>query len=315
VEKNKSNKEASYVVVIGAANVDIMITTAEELDQENPIQGKVKTTLGGVGWNIALNLAKLDIPTKLVTVIGKDAYARELKKEANQNGIDTTHVVEEEGASDSFVSIMNEDEELLAGIDSTTHIQELSIDLLKEKVSMINQAKLCIVDGNLSNDTLKFLTSDEITTALYLDPGAVDKAEKVKPLLNRFYALKPNKEEAERWSERDIHSAEDAEEVCDKFYRNGNKQIFLTLEDGDVVYRGKEGTKHVQTEKVDPEHTIGGGDAFMAGLAYGLFNELDVEESIKHGIAASSLTIQHEEIVRSDLSVEMVKEMIEELEL
>lgn len=315
MKQDNHHTENPYVVVVGATNVDIMITANEDFNSEQPLSGKVEMTLGGVGRNIALNLAKLGIPTTLITVMGNDAYAEEVKEEASQNGIDLSHIVREEGTSDSFVSIMDAEEEEEMAIDSTTFIQKLTPEKLKEKSTVINQAKLCIVDGNLSNESLEFLTSEEITTPIYLDPGAEDKAEKVKPLLNRFYALKPNKDEAEIWSEQEINSVEDAENVCEELYQTGNEHVFLTLDDGDIVYRGDNGQSHIQSKKVEPVHTIGGGDAFMAGLVYGIFHELDVDESIKDGIAASSLTIQHEEIVRSDLSAEKVKDMIEELEL
>lgn len=312
---NNYSEESSYIVVIGATNVDIMITTKENADQEGPISGKVDMTLGGVARNIALNLVKLGIPTKLISVIGNDAYAQEMIEEANENDIDLSYTLVEEEPTASFVTIMDEEEKEQSTIDSTSSIQKLTPEVLRDKTDVMNQAKICIVDGNLSNETLEFLTSEHITTPMYLDPGAEDKAEKVKPLLNRFYGLKPNKDEAEIWSDQKITSLEEAQKVCEDFYQSGNKHVFLTLEDGDIVYRGEKGEAHVQTKKVDPVHTIGGGDAFMGGLGYGLFHELGIKESIKHGIAASSLTIQHEEIVRTDLSVDKVKEMIKELEL
>lgn len=53
----------------------------------------------------------------------------------------------------------------------------------------------------------------------------------------------------------------------------------------------------------------------MAGLAYGLYHQLEVEEAIKYGIAASSFTILGEEIVRSDLTTSRVEDMIKELGL
>ena len=61
--------------VVGGANVDVKchISGAAILATSNP--GRVETSVGGVGRNIAENLALLGVQPKLVTALGRDAHA------------------------------------------------------------------------------------------------------------------------------------------------------------------------------------------------------------------------------------------------
>jgi pseudouridine kinase len=63
------NKD-DYVVVIGGANVDIGGTPYNELIPEDSNPGRITVTFGGVGRNIAHNLANLGVNTKLITAVG-----------------------------------------------------------------------------------------------------------------------------------------------------------------------------------------------------------------------------------------------------
>ena len=61
--------------VVGGANVDVKchISGAAILATSNP--GRVESSVGGVGRNIAENLALLGVRPKLVTALGRDAHA------------------------------------------------------------------------------------------------------------------------------------------------------------------------------------------------------------------------------------------------
>ena len=64
-------REGPYVVVIGGANMDICGTSHDNLLLGDSNPGKVRTSAGGVGRNIAENLARLGSDTRLMTAVGK----------------------------------------------------------------------------------------------------------------------------------------------------------------------------------------------------------------------------------------------------
>ena len=59
-----------YVVVVGGMNLDIAGMSGPVYREHDSNIGKVGMNVGGVGQNIAHNLAKLGVPTYLVTVYG-----------------------------------------------------------------------------------------------------------------------------------------------------------------------------------------------------------------------------------------------------
>ena len=53
-------REKDYVVIIGSANIDVAGYSHESLNYADSNPGKIKFTPGGVGRNIAQNLALLE---------------------------------------------------------------------------------------------------------------------------------------------------------------------------------------------------------------------------------------------------------------
>ncbi|MEI8181049.1 PfkB family carbohydrate kinase, partial [Aestuariivirga sp.] len=61
------------VIVIGGANVDIKGRSRGSFVAGTSNPGEVTVSAGGVGRNIAENLARLGISVSLVTALGQDA--------------------------------------------------------------------------------------------------------------------------------------------------------------------------------------------------------------------------------------------------
>ena len=69
-------EDKKYVVVIGAANIDIGGTPYKPLIPGDSNPGVIKMSYGGVGRNIAHNLALLGVDVELVTAAGDDTLCR-----------------------------------------------------------------------------------------------------------------------------------------------------------------------------------------------------------------------------------------------
>ena len=78
--------EEKKVTVIGGSNIDLQGFPNESLNLYDSNPGKIETSLGGVGRNISENLAKLDIPVRLISAVGNDFYGQKLIKESEKNG-------------------------------------------------------------------------------------------------------------------------------------------------------------------------------------------------------------------------------------
>ena len=82
-----------YVVVIGAANIDIGGTAYKELIPADSNQGIITISFGGVGRNIAYNLAKLGVNVVFITALGDDTLGKDLLNHCKDSGINTDYVM------------------------------------------------------------------------------------------------------------------------------------------------------------------------------------------------------------------------------
>ena len=80
-----------YIVVVGGVNMDIGAVSHAPLVARDSNPGRVTTSLGGVGRNIAHNLCLLGEQTAMVTVLGQDAFAQSVQENAADIGLDLRH--------------------------------------------------------------------------------------------------------------------------------------------------------------------------------------------------------------------------------
>jgi pseudouridine kinase len=73
-----------FVAVVGGANMDICASPARRLRTHDSNPGSVVTSPGGVARNIAENLARLGVDSRLVTAVGADHHGGCCNRAARQ---------------------------------------------------------------------------------------------------------------------------------------------------------------------------------------------------------------------------------------
>ncbi|MFY9612986.1 MAG: PfkB family carbohydrate kinase, partial [Tissierellaceae bacterium] len=82
------NIGTDYIVVVGGTNVDIQGFPKDRLILRDSNIGSVKVSLGGVARNIAENITRLGINTKLISIIGDDGYGQIVLEQSRKIGLD-----------------------------------------------------------------------------------------------------------------------------------------------------------------------------------------------------------------------------------
>ena len=75
------------VVVIGGSSIDIIGSPQYDFIARDSNPGQIEITAGGVGRNIAENLARLGVNCTLLTCIGKDVYGKIIIQKSMEAGI------------------------------------------------------------------------------------------------------------------------------------------------------------------------------------------------------------------------------------
>ena len=100
---------APYVTVVGGVNMDIGGWPGEVPVMQDSNPGVVRMSLGGVGRNIAHNMALLGMDVRMVTVFGDDINAQKIAASCGELGIDISQSpIIPEGRTSTYLFITDE---------------------------------------------------------------------------------------------------------------------------------------------------------------------------------------------------------------
>ena len=306
----------SYAVVVGGANMDIHGIPFGELIPRDSNIGKVKLSLGGVGRNIAENLVKLGIDTKLVSVIGDDLYGAKITEEAKLTGLDMQDTLVLKGENTStYLAILDESRDMSVGISSMQIYDRMTVDFIKQKKHVIENSKICILDTNIPAEVIEYMVTTFRDTVFFLDTVSTAKSRKVKDIIGCFHTIKPNRLEAEILTGIPVKTEDDLDKAAEVFLEKGVKRVFISLGEDGVFYSDGSVKRHIKAQKVKAVNATGAGDAFMAALAYCYCNDIDIDKSAKMATAASIIAISHENTINPNMSVENINMKMKEIEI
>jgi len=304
----------SYIAVIGGANIDIQGFPYDKMNFRDSNPGKIKNSLGGVGRNIAENLVKLGISVKLISVIGNDPYGLKILQEAKTIGLDMEDsLILEDEATSIYLSMLDESGDMIAAISYMDIYENMTVEFIKEKKKVIDESKLCIIDTNIPKEVIEYILLNHKKIDFLLDTVSTAKAKKVKDLIGYFHTIKPNRIEAELLAGMEINDEDDLKRASEYFLRKGVKRVFISLGENGVFYCDENNMNHIKIPKTKPVNATGAGDAFMAAIAYGHYNNISVEETVRMAIAASIIAISHENTISPDMSLENIKLKMKEI--
>lgn len=303
--------QKQYATVIGGANIDITGSPYYTLNLNDSNPGKTIMALGGVARNIAENLSRMGVDIEFITVLGDDLYSKEIQESCMELNIGLNHsqIIPGERTS-TYLCITNELGEMQLAISDMEIYENISPSYLEEKLSVINGGSICIVDTNLTQESLNYLM-DNCKVPIFIDTVSTSKTEKIKPVLHNIHTLKPNIIEAEILSGMKIESIEDLEKATDIIIEKGVKNIFVTLGSKGVYYTDGKTKGSILPIQTNIGNTTGAGDSYMAAVAWAYLNGFDLEKSAKAGLATASITIQSNLTVSKDISAENIKNILE----
>ena len=272
--------EQEYCVVVGTINMDIRGMADIRYPQAASHPGTIHCSAGGVGRNIAHNLALLGRDVHLLSVIGDDFYGEMLLEETRRAGVNVSGCVRLHGQSTStYLAIANRDDQTVLAINDTHLLEQLTPQLLNGSRDLLRHAGVVLADCNLTAEALEwvFTLADEIP--VFVDTVSEFKAGKIKHWLAHIHTLKPTLPELEILWGQAITSDADRNAAVNALHQQGVQQLFVYLPDESVYCSEKDGEQFLLTA---PAHTtvdsFGADDGFMAGLEYS-FLEIQFRDS------------------------------------
>jgi pseudouridine kinase len=301
------------VLVIGSAGVDIVGRLKGELMPRTSNPAQIRTSYGGVARNVAENLARLGQPVRLVTAVGTDQAGEQLLQAAAEAGVNVDYVLHStQHPTGSYLAVINAAGELQYGLDDMRAASAISADYIRQCENLFHEASMVFIDANLPKETLRviFSLARKAHVPVCADPTSSVLASRLQPYLPRLCMIAPNAEEASILCGRSISQANrrDALDAAKCLVGSGVGAVIIALAAFGVVYATSETSGHVpaiRTTIVDP---TGAGDAMTATLIFSLLNNIPIDDAVRLGVAAASLTLRYRGAVVPDLSLERLYE-------
>ena len=303
---------APYAVVVGGVNLDIGGTPFAPLVGQDSNPGRVRTSLGGVGRNIAHNMALLGLDVRLITALGDDLNAQKITTSCIELGIDLAPSLQVPGGTTStYLFLTDEKGDMALAVSDMEIYDHLTPRYLSTKEQLLNNARLVVCDTNIPAETLQWI-AENCRAPVFVDPVSTAKAGKVKPVLGKLHTLKPNRIEAELLSGVAITDDKSLSAAADALLATGLHRVFISL-GGEGVYAADHlgGRVKVPCGPARMVNTTGCGDAFMAALAWGWLEGLGLEEAARAGLAASAIAMEGAETINPEMSAAALRRRLD----
>lgn len=194
------------VVVIGGANIDLRGRPGGEvLERHTSNPGRINVGSGGVGRNIAHNLALLNVPVTLLSAVGDDGEGIRILEETGKDGVKMEQmIISGEHPTGIYLAILDSGGEMEAAVSDMKILEEITVEYLRSKAYLIKGSKIVVMDTNIPEESIEFVVDlcNKVKVPLLIEPVSVEKAKKLRKILDGSGKERGSEDEGEGEGER-----------------------------------------------------------------------------------------------------------------
>ncbi len=305
--------ELPWVVVIGAATIDTKGRAKGELIHATSNPGQIRVSAGGVGRNVAENLARLGVPTLLLSAVGDDEAGKHILEVTAAGGVDVSRVlVTSECESAAYLAVLDEWGAMTTSIDDMAIVKLVTPRYIYAHRGLIQGAKMVVLDTNLAPKAIDsaLKVANKAGVPVCVDPVSIALAPRIRKRLSQISIVTPNAGEAEVLCQIPIGDRFQAVAAAQRLVSQGVKIAIITLAEEGLCYATSEETGHIPAINCEVVDSTGAGDALTAGVVYGLVNGFPIDEALRLGVSAATLTLTCSDTVCPDLSLERLYDQL-----
>ena len=287
------------MVVIGTVFVDVKGFPEDRYVPTGRNAGRVEIVHGGVGRNVAEDIANVELRPKFVSLVDDNAEGEAVLKKLRNHKVNTDYVLSVPDGMGMWLAVFDNTGDLAGSISKRPDSSAL-IALLDEKGDEIfADADSIVVEIDMDKEIIKrvFKYAEKYHKKVYAVVANMSIASQRRDFLQFTDCFVCNVLEAGILFVTDF-SQLSPEELCEELSRRVISAripaVVVTLGSKGSVYADMQGNKGVcPAETVQVRDTTGAGDAFCAGVAIGLTYGKTMPEALEIGtrLAASVITV------------------------
>ena len=287
------------MVVIGTVFVDIKGFPDDLYIPEGRNAGRVEIVHGGVGRNVAEDIANVELRPRFVGMVDDTAEGAEVLRKLKNHKVDTEYVAVTQDGMGMWLAVFNNGGDI-AGSISKRPTSDAMLRMLEEKGDEIfSDADSIVIEIDLDKELIKtvFRYAEKYNKKVYAVVANMSIASQRRDFLQSIDCFVCNEQEAGILFVCDF-SGLTPEELCEELSRRVVSaripSMVVTMGSRGAVYADMDGDKGVYpARKVKVRDTTGAGDAFCAGVAIGLTYGKTMREAVEIGtrLASSVITV------------------------
>lgn len=293
------------VLCVGALHYD-RITRCERPIRKytsNPVQSQ--RTPGGVAHNIARNLRLLDRRVGLCSLIGTDGGG--LIRHLSDCGIDVGLIEQsDEMPSADYTAVLEPSGDLAFGLADMAIYDHMDKCFLGRRLADMLNWPVWLIDANLPESALRYLTSIKSDQVICAAPVSVRKSERWKGCMDGVDLWVGNEQEVGAMTGMVADTPTKVIAAAEALYGMGPSVVVASLGEQGAILKTELVSGHWSAAASEIINVNGAGDALYAGFLDAYLSGESPESAIEQALAIASLTVETSASVRRGFDREMV---------
>ena len=287
------------IVVIGNVFVDIKGFPDDVYSPTGRNAGRVEMVHGGVGRNVAEDIANVELRPVFVSMVDDTAQGEEVLRKLRNHKVNTDYVVSTPDGMGIWLAVFDNTGDLAGSISKRPEMWPL-IDLINRRGDeIIRGADSVVIEIDMDKEIVKRVLqlAEKYGKKVYAVVSNMVIASQRRDFLQSIDCFVCNVLEAGILFVDDFTQMEPeelAEAIQERIVKANIPSMVVTMGSRGAIWASMDGEKgFFPPESVKVRDTTGAGDAFCAGVAVGLTYGKTMQESVRIGthLAASVITV------------------------
>lgn len=285
------------IVVIGDVFIDIKGYSTSPYIPYGRNAGTIVQIHGGVGRNVAEDIANVELEPTFVSLVDNDAMGEDVIQKLNRHKVNTRYMKKVENGMGTWLAVFDHEGDVVASISKRPDHRPMEQILDEYGDEIFKDADSVVIEIDTDKEIVKktFYYAEKYQKKVYALVSNMTIAMERRDFLRRTTCFVCNQQEAGILFSEDyenVKAEELSEIISDKIRSAKIPQMVVTMGGEGAVYADQNGEKGVYPAlKVDVVDTTGAGDAFFAGVCIGLTYGKTLREACGIGTRLASTVI------------------------
>lgn len=291
------------IVVIGAVFVDIKGYPEDAFIPKGRNVGKVEQVHGGVGRNVAEDIANCELRPTFVSLVDDSGTGADVVRKLKAHKVCTDYIRPTDDGMGTWLAVFDNDGDVAASISKRPNLRPIADILDEQGDAIFAQADSIVIEIDMDKEVVKraFRLAEKHHKPVYAVVANMSIAVERRDFLQQTDCFVCNQQEAGILFSDDYEGCDAAqmEQILkEKVRRARINRMIVTMGGQGAVFADQNGNSgFCPARKVNVKDTTGAGDAFCAGAAIGLTYGKSMAEACQIGsLLAASVIMTSENV-------------------